>query len=326
MYVCKYGENKLFVDVDAPETFDWLKSLSNEHKLFCLGCGRQVIFRKCAVKDSHFAHLSSQGKLCDFEEYIVNLPNSHKRALNELQNRLAQSNNPQLFEKLIDKHWTSMTICVKDKTVAIELLQPNVSQNVIQKLKKAYAEKGISVLWLFVIEDIFCEYKSVSVTGTNRFFQTNNYILCLDPESKSVYIKCKTNCNGIFQTSISLDKLTINAEGKISDCIKDQYDNWKSQQNLQAQQLKEQQSKAQFTYQLSTNSPSPNIPFDSTYDEMLHNVRLWIERVQAGAGHTTVDAIHKLITIYPDYRQIYIEALQDVDDSALKKKLESILH
>ncbi|MBW7572494.1 competence protein CoiA family protein [Caproiciproducens faecalis] len=329
MYVCKYGNHSLFVDTEAPETFDLLKKLSNEHKLFCLGCGRQVIFHKCTVKDSHFAHRSSQGKLCDFEQYIINLPDSHKKALKELQNRFSGSNNPQLFIKLIDKHWTSMTICVNDKTVAIELLQPNISLNKIEKLKQAYIEKGINVLWIFVMEDISCEYKSVSIKGSNSFFQTNNYIIDFDPESKKIYIlfkdhKFSTNHNGIFHTSISLDHLIVNAEGKISESIKTQYDDWKSQQSLQAK-LKQQLSIAQSAYNTSTNVSSSNASLDLTYDEILHNVRQWIENVRAGAGYNTLTAIRTLINNYSDYRQVYSETLQSVEDPVLKKKLESVL-
>ena len=331
MYVCKYGENKLFVYPDAPETFDWLKSLSKENKLFCWGCGRPVIFCRCTAKKSHFAHRNSEGKLCDFEEYITNLLDSHKMALKELQARFAESNNPQLFEKLIDRHWTSMTLCVEDKTVAVELLQPKTSYIAIKKIKNAYSEKGIGVLWLFISQDTSCEYESVSNIGANRFFKSNNYIIYFDPENDRINIEFKENkpdlyhCN-IFRTSISLDQLTVDTEGKVSKCIKAQYDNWKSQRELQAQQLKEQTQKMQFTYQFSANSPLPNTSLDSTYDEMLHNVRLWIKNVQSGAGNITLDAIHKLITIYTEYRQIYIEVLQNVEDTALKKKLESLLH
>lgn len=330
MYVCNYEDSKLFVDAANPEAYDRLKNLSNEHKLFCLGCGRQVIFRRCTAKDSHFAHLSSQGKQCDFEQYIMNLPESHKSALEKLKNKFAESNNPQLFEKLIEKHWTSMTLCVDGKIVSIELLQPKASYITTQNLKKVYAEKGIGVLWLFIVDDTFCEYESVSNTGASGFFQSNNYIIAFNPENDQIAIEYKEGKtdlyhSDIFKTSISLDQLTIDTEGKVSKCIKVQYDNWKKQWKLQAQRYKEQSAKVQSIYWSSEKSNLSNLPLTLTRDELQNNVTQWIESVQNGAGWVTLNAIRTLITKYPEYLQVYKENIQGIKDPELKAKFEILL-
>lgn len=159
---CNYNNAPLYADevVRNFELEKQIRAAGSEDKLTCHGCNKPVIYKRGEIKKPYFAHKMGNDP-CEYGEYSKFF---------DARSKIAKGIKDQLFvhfkthypdyhvtkdEKLIEHHWTDISINSKDqtKTFAIEIDDKTMSQKKLQDKIDQYNDKGI-VFDIFIIDDV----------------------------------------------------------------------------------------------------------------------------------------------------------------------------
>lgn len=124
-------------------------------KLFCPGCGSEVIFKNGAIKVPHFAHKPNSD--CSFGTGESESHMLMKKNFYEITKRKYPALIQTVEDNSFNKRRADLSIVGKDKKLVVEFQASKISTREIIKRTLDYNRQGYYVLWIFHISRLKAE-------------------------------------------------------------------------------------------------------------------------------------------------------------------------